>query len=54
MNFDIISNSFNNGGKERNKAGGRTKVIKQKRLNDLEKAALGLEVDILLNENINF
>ena len=59
MNFDIISNSQDNGaatgaGQGQNKGRTKTKVIKHKRLNDLEKATLGMEVDILLGENINF
>jgi|TARA_B110000285_G_C15029507_1_gene565943 hypothetical protein len=59
MNFDITSNHRNNGGtagagEVRNEGGAKTKVIKHKRLNDLEKATLGMEVDILLDENINF
>jgi hypothetical protein len=59
MNFDITSNHHDNGGtagadEARNKGVAKTKVIKHKRLNDLEKATLGMEVDILLDENINF
>jgi hypothetical protein len=59
MNFDITSNTYDNGGaagvdEVRNKGGVKTKVIKHKRLNDLEKETLGMEVDILLDENINF
>ena len=63
MNFDITSNAYDNGGAagvdgaqegKDEKPKPKTKVIKHKRLNDLEKETLGLEVDILLHENINF
>ena len=67
MNFDITSNTYDNGGADEAQEGGKdkesklitkpkpkTKVVKPKRLNDLEKETLGMEVDILLHENINF
>ena len=60
MNFDITSNTHDNAGAGVDSAQDKativkkTKVIKHKRLNDLEKETLGMEVDILLDENINF
>ena len=55
MNFDIIDNSNKDAQTQKYSKNARgNKAIKHKRLNDLEKETLGLEVDILLDENINF